>query len=114
MDYCGLFDCSHATCWEEKTNKFRVDCKVLTGLNKVQGHSLERIRAELQEFMPYEIEYLQGEKMPADGLSRMFDRQVETITSETIQAEQLWNLQKEDHKIKKCCMFSQIWCHAKK
>ena len=48
----------------------RTDHKPLTALNRIQGQVLERARAELEEFMPYRVEYLKGEKMPADGLSR--------------------------------------------
>ena len=80
-----------------KTTTIRVDCKALIGLNKSQGQALERIQGDLQEYLPYEIEYLKGDKMPADGLSRV---QVEAIETETLKIEQLWHLQKEDKRLK--------------
>ena len=49
----------------------RTDHKPLVALNRVQGQALERVRAEMEEFLPYKVQYLKGEKMPADGLSRL-------------------------------------------
>jgi hypothetical protein len=34
-------------------------------------HALDQIYAELIDTLPFTIEYLQGNKMPADGLSRL-------------------------------------------
>ena len=41
-------------------------------LNRIQGQALERLRAdsELDNYQPYTVQYLKGDKMPADGLSR--------------------------------------------
>ena len=49
----------------------RTDHKPLMALNKTQGATLERLLSELEEYLPYKIEYLKGEDMPADGLSRL-------------------------------------------
>ena len=49
----------------------RTDHKPLTALNKTQGATLERLLAELEEFLPFTVEYLNGDQMPADGLSRL-------------------------------------------
>lgn len=47
----------------------RSDHKPLQTLNKTKGAAFERCLLELSEF-DFEVEYLKGEKMPADGLSR--------------------------------------------
>ena len=49
----------------------RTDHKPLVSLNRIDGQVMERVRAEMEEFLPYRLEYLQGSKMPADGLSRV-------------------------------------------
>ena len=51
--------------------KVRTDHKPLTALTKIQGQALERMRAELEEFLPFTVEYMKGTTMPADGLSRI-------------------------------------------
>jgi hypothetical protein len=48
----------------------RTDHKPLLCLN-TNKNALNQIQAQLDEFLPYKLEYLQGDKMPADGLSRM-------------------------------------------
>jgi hypothetical protein len=48
----------------------RTDHKPLLCLN-TNKNALDQIQAQLDEFLPYKLEYLQGDKMPADGLSRM-------------------------------------------
>ena len=58
----------------------RTDHKPLTSLNRVQGQALERVRAEMEEFLPYKVEYIKGEQMPADGLSRLNEEQVNTTS----------------------------------
>jgi hypothetical protein len=40
-------------------------------MNKTHSLALDRIYAELIDTLPVTIEYLQGDKMPADGLSRL-------------------------------------------
>jgi hypothetical protein len=59
----------------------RTDHKPLLQLNRVQGQTLSRLYAELEEFLPYTLEYLPGPKMPADGLSRQ-GRQQQVATTE--------------------------------
>jgi len=49
----------------------RTDHKPLVSLNRIDGQTLDRIRAEMEEFIPYKMEYLKGTNMPADGLSRL-------------------------------------------
>ncbi len=43
----------------------------LTSLNQVQAQALEHLRTDLDEFMPFTIQYLKGAAMPLDGLSRL-------------------------------------------
>jgi hypothetical protein len=40
-------------------------------MNKTRSLALDQIYAELIDTLPFTIEYLQGNKMPADGLSRL-------------------------------------------
>jgi hypothetical protein len=40
-------------------------------MNKIHSLALDRTYAELIDTLPFTIEYLQGNKMPADGLSRL-------------------------------------------
>ena len=61
----------------------------------IYGQALERIRAEMEEFLPYRMEYLAGDKMPADGLSRLA-----VVESHVISWEQIYHLQKEDKETK--------------
>jgi hypothetical protein len=49
----------------------RTDHKPLVSVNKTHSLALDRIYAELIDTLPFTIEYLQGEKMQADGLSRL-------------------------------------------
>jgi len=86
----------------------RTDHKPLTGLNRIQGQQLERMRMELADFQPFEIEYIPGEKNPSDGLSRhpflnehgraaqvgMLDQYAGNSW------EHLYEMQKEDPKLK--------------
>ena len=48
----------------------RTDHRPLISLNRIQGNTLSRLQAEMQQFLPYKIEYFPGKQMPADGLSR--------------------------------------------
>ena len=47
----------------------RTDHQPLVSLNKVTGQQMDRIKAELEDFS-FTVEYIPGDKMPADGLSR--------------------------------------------
>jgi hypothetical protein len=49
----------------------RTDHKPLVSMNKTHSLALDQIYAELIDTLPFTIEYLQGNKMPADGLSRL-------------------------------------------
>jgi hypothetical protein len=40
-------------------------------MNKTLSLALDQIYAELIDTLPFTIEYLQGNKMPADGLSTL-------------------------------------------
>ena len=89
----------------------RTDHKPLTSLNRTSGQALERIHAELQEFLPYTVEYLAGDEMPADGLSR--PTKISEISSPSssdwisLTHQQLHDLQKTDKYIK------ALVCHIK-
>jgi hypothetical protein len=83
----------------------RTDHKPLVSLNRVQGSVLERMRAELQEFQPFTVKYLKGEKMPADGLSRTVESEVQEILETrrlpaVFTADQVYYLQKQDKQVK--------------
>jgi hypothetical protein len=49
----------------------RTDHKPLISMNKTHSLALDQIYAELIDTLPFTIKYLQGDKMPADGLSRL-------------------------------------------
>ena len=55
----------------------RTDHRPLTALNNVNGSALNRLHAELQDFLPYTIKYMPGSQMPADGLSRYPIKQID-------------------------------------
>ena len=48
----------------------RTDHRPLSTLNSQTGPALQRLYAELMDYLPYTLEYLPGNRMPADGLSR--------------------------------------------
>ena len=77
----------------------RTDHKPLTSLNRIQGQALERVRAEMEEFLPYKVEYIKGEQMPADGLSRLNEEQVNS-TSLFISWSQVFSSQRRDNGAK--------------
>jgi hypothetical protein len=51
--------------------RVRTDHKPLVGLNRIQGQQMQRVQAEMEDFQPFTIEYIPGEKNPSDGLSRL-------------------------------------------
>lgn len=82
--------------------KLRSDHKPLQVLNRVHGQAFDRYLLELADY-DFEVEYLKGDKMPADGLSR------QTCATETITPlrsrinfswSQIKSLQKQDKWIK--------------
>ena len=77
----------------------RTDHRPLLSLNTMHGTALNRIYSELQEFLPYTLEYLPGDKMPADGLSRQV---ASTSTDWDLQItdSELYSLQCADKYIK--------------
>lgn len=82
----------------------RSDHKPLQVLNRKSGQAFDRYLLELAEY-DFSVEYLKGEKMPADGLSRM------TATTTTIKDHinfswsQVKSLQKQDKEIKAVMVF---------
>ena len=82
----------------------RTDHKPLMALNKVQGATFERLQMELEEFQPYTIKYLTGDKMPADGLSRLSEG---ISVSLAINTKQLIDLQQQDVQAK------ALFCYLK-
>jgi hypothetical protein len=95
----------------------RVDHKPLLQLNRVQGQTVSRLYAELEEFLPYTLEYLPGNKMPADGLSRQGStKQIAATNAAVTQGlppplgiswAQLYHLQRQDSQSK------TLACYAK-
>ena len=90
---------------------FRVDHRPLVSLDKSSSPVLDRIYAELEEY-DFKMEYLKGDLMPADGLSRSALEEVgrrprrlggsplDTSPCEGLRADRLIHLQKKDRFIK--------------
>ena len=86
----------------------RTDHKPLLALNRTHGNlPVERLQAELQDYMPYTVEYMKGTLMPADGLSRS------AVSTAAVQSEfayserQIKQLQQEDPLCKAITCF--LW-----
>ena len=77
----------------------RTDHKPLLGLNRIDGQVLERIRGEMSEFLPYKVEYIPGQKMPSDGLSRCNSLDSLDVLL-GLNWEQVFNLQRQDLECK--------------
>jgi len=73
LEYAAMmFGCKHFRPYLlGKSFLLRTDHKPLVTINKNQSDALGRLQAQLMEYLPFEIQYLKGEKMPADGLSRL-------------------------------------------
>ena len=82
----------------------RTDHKPLEALNKTQGSTFERLQMELDVFQPYTIQYLPGEKMPADGLSRLTEG---ISVNLNVNHDQLVDLQQQDVQAK------ALFCYLK-
>lgn len=48
----------------------RTDHKPLLSMNNIQGAAFDRLRAEIEEYQPFKVEFMKGRSMFADGLSR--------------------------------------------
>ena len=82
----------------------RTDHKPLLSLNKTKGTTIERLQMELDQFQPYTIEYMKGEKIPADGLSRLYENKTEEIEmSLNVNWDQIYDLQRQDLQAKALC-----------
>lgn len=84
----------------------RSDHKPLQVLNKVKGQTLDRYLLELSQY-DFEVQYLKGEIMPADGLSRQV---ASTNTSSyplqiNISWSQLKQLQMQDPELKSVVVY---------
>jgi hypothetical protein len=82
-------------------------------MNKTHSLALDRIYAELIDTLPLTIEYLQGEKMPGDGLSRLGQmvsdlaqlnlKNIGAMKSEwrmNATSDQIYSMQKDDKYVK--------------
>jgi hypothetical protein len=82
-------------------------------MNKTHSLALDQIYAELIDTLPFTIEYLQGDKMPADGLSRLGQivSDLAQLNLENIGAtesewrlnatsDQIYSMQKDDKYVK--------------
>jgi hypothetical protein len=125
-----LWACRHFKCYlNGKHFTIRTDHLPLTSLNKTSGPALDRIRTELDEYLPYTIVYISGKTgmMAADGLSRNpvppptneetkrgrlyeIDNSLKDWKS-VISWEQVRQLQKEDLGIKAimCKLLFNMW-----
>lgn len=74
----------------------RTDHKPLQSLNKVKGAAFQRCQMELEDY-DFEVEYLSGEKMPADGLSRLQVNDI-SLTDLRKQINFSWSQVKETQK----------------
>jgi hypothetical protein len=87
-------------------------------MNKTHSLALDRIYAELIDTLPFTIEYLKGDKMPADGLSRLGQmvsdlaelnlKNIGATESEwrlNATSEQIYSMQKDDKYIKALVCF---------
>jgi transposase InsO family protein len=87
----------------------RTDHQPLLSLNKTQSVMMDRIRLEIMDFQPFTVEYLNGDKMPADGLSRNIAPSCSELSTvnigKTINWEQVFHLQKNDGYIKALACF---------
>ena len=75
----------------------RTDHQPLTALNRMTGFSLDRIYAELSEYLPFTIKYVPGKSMPADGLSR---KEIAATSWVDLTTDQLYNMQQQDKYLK--------------
>jgi hypothetical protein len=82
-------------------------------MNKTHSLALDRIYAELIDTLPFTMEYLQGDKMPADCLSRLGQmvsdlaqlnlKNIGATESELrlkATSDQIYSMQKDDKHIK--------------
>jgi hypothetical protein len=76
-------------------------------MNKTHSLALDQIYAELIDTLPFTIAYLQGNKMPADGLSSMMVSDPAQLNLKNIGAteskwrlnatsDQIYSMQKDD------------------
>jgi hypothetical protein len=91
----------------------RTGHKPLVSMNKTHSLALDQIYAELIDTLPFTIEYLQGDKMPADGLSRLGQivsdlaqlnqKNIGATKSEwrlNATSDQIYSMQKDDKYVK--------------
>ena len=72
----------------------RTDHKPLLTMNKVQGNTLDRMRAELEDY-DFTVEYMRGADMIADGLSRL-KPEVASISFAPLSTKEILRFQKSD------------------
>ena len=94
--------------------KVRTDHKPLLSFNKVTGNVFERYLMELSQY-DFVLEYLKGEKMPADGLSRL-TRKIQEAQVNSLHLRRLINinwvtlkkLQQQDKFLKALAIFLKV------
>jgi len=91
-----VFGCKHfAPYLKGKEFTIRTDHKPLTAITSTQTNNLTRLKAELDDFMPFTVVYINGKQQMADMLSRP-QRQVTATTITDLSPEHIRQLQKED------------------
>jgi hypothetical protein len=91
-----LWCCSHFKPYlVAKEFTIRRDHKPLMCLN-TNKNAFDQIQTQLNDFLPYKLEYLQGDKMPANGLSGM------NCTCNLIGAAVVTTDQTEEEEFRKC------------
>ena len=85
----------------------RTDHKPLLSFNKEKGSVYDRYLLELSEF-DFELEYVQGEKMPADVLSRNITTMTEFKHQINMSHQQIKQLQKQDKFLKALLIYKKF------
>ena len=102
-----LWACRTLKCYlSGRSFVLRCDHRPLLSLNNTQKLVMSRVYAEMEEFLPYTVEYIKGELMPADGLSR-YRRLPSQVAAVTMTEEQVFHLQKQDSQSK------ALFCYCK-
>jgi len=92
-----VFGCKHfAPYLKGKEFTIRTDHKPLTAITSTQTNNLTRLKAELDDFMPFKVVYINGKQQMADMLSRP-GRQTAATAVTDLSTENIRQLQKDDY-----------------
>jgi len=92
-----VFGCKHfAPYLKGKEFTIRTDHKPLTAITSTQTNNLTRLKAELDDFMPFTVVYINGKNQMADMLSRPTRHTAATGITD-LSPENIRQLQKDDY-----------------